>query len=389
MVKIVEVKTKKQQKIFVDFVCDLYKNEKNYVPSFRSDELANFDKNKNASYDECDIIFFLAYKEDKVVGRICGIIQKVYNNKVNEKRARFSRFDFINDIEVAKALLNAVEEWALSKGMVCVHGPMGFNDMDKEGMLVEGFEERNTIATLYNFPYYKEIIEKLGYEKEVGWVEYKIKMPKQVPERIDRLAKVIAKRYNLHECELKSTRKIIKKYSDKIFDLLNQAYEPLYGVVPINKKMKEQIVAQFKLLVNYKYMNIILNENDDVVGFGLTFPYIMEVLQKSRGKIISKYIFELLKTLKHPKVVELVFIAVSNEYRNKGVNALIMNRLIKNLINEGVKYAESNPELEGNCYVQNQWDQFEHVQHKKRAVFIKYLENATNEDKVVNKNEIR
>lgn len=390
MIDLIEVKTKKQQKLFVDFPNDLYKDNPYYVPYMTEDELNIFNPKKNANYDECDTVYYLAYEDGILVGRIAGIIQHTYNEKVDQRRARFSRFDCINNFDVAKALFKAVEKWASSKGMVCVHGPMGFNDEDRAGLLIEGFDKMATVATNYNFSYYKDFVNKLGYKKESDWIEYKIIIPKEKNEKVDRIANLVAQRYKLHTVEEKSTSKIIKKYASSIFNLLNETYAPLYGMVPINEKAQKALISQFKLICNSRYMSLVLDEKNELVGFGLTFPCIGSYLNKTRGRIVTPHIFNLLKLIKKPKSVELAFIAVKPEYRTKGVTSLIMNRIMNHFIEDKIEFAESNPELEGNIYVRNQWDHFEHYQTKVRRAYIKFLDGTDPKDYLPkNRTEIR
>ena len=374
MVEIVEVKTKKQQKAFVNFQMELYKGNKYFVPPILADEMAIFDRKKNANFEECDMCYYLAYKDGKLVGRIAGILQKASNKKDNHKYVRFSRLDFINDQEVAKALFDAVEKWAKEQGMEYVHGPLGFNDLEREGLLIEGFDQLSCFEENYTYDYYPKLIEACGYGKDIDWLEYRVKVPKQVDEKITRITQKIADKYGLKLVKAKSTNEILKKYKDQIFGLLNECYSPLYGVVPITPKMEEQLVSQFRLVVDKKFISMVTNDKDELIGFGLVFPSIAEAMQEAKGRIFSPKIFKLLKAIKHPKVVDTVFIAVKPEYRTKGVPAFIMNQIITNLIELGVEEAESLLQLETNVNIKNIFDNFEKVQHKRRRCYIKKLD---------------
>lgn len=373
MIEIKEVKTKKDIKTFVRFPHTLYKGNSNYVPFLNIDEVNKFDKNKNESYDDCDVKCYLAYKDGEVVGRIAGIIQRLYNQKVNEKRVRFSRFDCINDTKVSKALFSAVESWAKEMGMQLIHGPMGYNDLDREGLLIEGFEHMSTFEEQYNHEYYAELIEDYGFKKEVDWVEYRIFSPKEPNERIERVAEAVAKRYKLKVIRPKSIKKFVKEYKEQFFQTLDEAYSPLYGVVPFSDKMKDSLIDQFSLILNKDFIVAIVNEQNIMVGFGLVFPSLSEAVNKSQGKIFPFGIFRMLKQIKNPKSIDLGLIAIKPEYQNKGVNTLILSVLIKGMIEKNIEYAETNLMLEHNTRIQSQWEIFDYIQHKKRRSYVKEI----------------
>lgn len=374
MVEIVEVKTKKQKKAFVKFQLDLYKGNSYFCPPIVADELSLFDAKKNANYDECDMVYYLAYKNEKLVGRIAGIIQNTSNKKSNQKCVRFSRVDFINDEEVAAALINAVIDWGKSKGMEAIQGPLGFNDLDKEGLLIEGFNQLCSFAEGYNYDYYQKLIENQGFKKEVDWVEYKIDIPEKYDERLDRLSEKLCAKYNLKVVNLKSTKKVIAKYKDQIFKLVNECYDPLYETVPINKKMEEQLIQQFKLFINYKFIGLVTNEKDEIVGFGLVMPGVAKVMQATNGRIFNPKILKILKVLKHPESIDMLLIAVKPEYRTKGVASMVLNFITKNLVDLKVKNAESLLQLENNHNIQNLFSGFNRVNHKRRRCYIKYFD---------------
>lgn len=373
MIEVKEVKTKKDIKTFVRFPHTLYKGNVNYVPFLNIDEVNKFDKNKNESYDDCDVKCYLAYKDGKVVGRIAGIIQRLYNQKVNEKRVRFSRFDCINDTEVSNALFAAVEDWAKQMGMELIHGPMGYNDLDREGLLIEGFDYMSTFEEQYNHEYYADLIENYGFKKEVDWVEYRIFSPKEPNERIERVAEAVAKRYKLKVIRPKSIKSFIKEYKEQFFQTLDEAYSPLYGVVPFSDKMKDSLIDQFSLILNKDFIVAIVNEQNVMVGFGLVFPSLSEAVNKSQGKIFPFGIFRMLKQIKNPKSIDLGLIAIKPEYQNKGVNTLILSILIKGMIEKKIEYAETNLMLEHNTRIQSQWEIFDYIQHKKRRSYVKEI----------------
>lgn len=372
MIEIKEISSKKDIKTFVDFPSKMYKDCPYYSYPLRMDEFANFNPKKNCSYKDCDVVMFLAYKDGVVVGRIAGIIQKAYNEKVNGKFVRFTRFDSIDDQEVANALLKAVENWAKEKGMKTIHGPLGFSDLDFEGMIVEGFNERCTFEERYNYEYYVKLMENAGYEKDVDWLERKI-YPTDTSDRVARIADMVEKRYKLKFAKEKTKNKLIDKYKDGIFDLIDASYKDLYGVVPYTDEMRNQLLGQFKTFVDLKYMFIIVNETDEVVGFGVALPALNDALYKSKGRLTLPAIFRVLKALKHPKVVDFALLAVRPDYQTKGVNALAIKYLMDNMEKFGVKYCETNICLEENTKISQTWDYFKHDQHRRRRAWKKAI----------------
>lgn len=374
MIEIIEVKTKKEIREFVDFPTKLYKGVKQYVHPLRFDEINNFNPKKNASLEECDVQLFLAKQDGKIVGRIAGIIQRSYNKKVGQTRCRFSRFDAINDIEVAHALFGAVENWAKEQGMNIVHGPLGFNDLDREGMLIEGFDEIATFEEQYNFPYYKDLLEACGYEKETDWLEYKI-FPSPLDERTDRIADMVLKRYNLRVVQEKSKKKFLKKYGDQLFEVIDQAYAPLHGTVPLSESVRAQILEQFELILSLKFFIAIVDENDRVIAFGFALPSLAKAVNKSKGKMLPAGIFRMLHAIKKPQVVDLALVGIRPEYQGKGVNAIIMRFMANSIKKNHIQFCETNLNLEDNIKIQQQWKLFNHSQHKRRRCFIKKLDN--------------
>ena len=373
MIRIEQVKTKKQIKLFIDFPTKLYKGVKQYVHPLRMSEFELFNPKKNASFEDCDAEYFLCYKDDVLVGRIAGIIQKLYNEKVNEKRVRFTRFDAINDVEVAKVLFGAVENWAKENGMNIVHGPMGFNDMDREGMLIEGFDEIATFEEAYNFDYYKDLMVASGYQKEVDWVEYNITVPKQIDEKMNKLADIVQERYHLHLADKSNKRKFIKRYAPQIFKLIDEAYGPLYGVVPYTDKVRKQVISQFNLFISTDFISLVVDENDNIISFGFAIPSLSEVLNKYEGRLTLQSIPKILKAVKKPKYLDLALIAVKPGWNSRGVPALIMREMISNFIKHGIESCETNLNLEDNTNIQQLWKHFEHRQHKRRRSWIKNI----------------
>ena len=374
MIKIEEVKTKKQLKAFVDFPTKLYENCPQYVHPLRMDEISSFNPEKNVNFEDCEAICFLAYENDRVVGRIAAIIQKAYNKKVNEKRVRFSRFDSVNNQKVADALFQAAETWAKAKGMNIVHGPLGFNDLDREGLLIDGFDEIATFEEQYNYPYYQTLIENCGYVKEKDWLEYKIFVPKEPNERINRMSEAVLKRYNLKIADTSNKNKFIDHYKAQIFEVLDEAYCSLHGVVPFNDKMREQIISQFKMFINKDFIIVLVDENDRVVAFGFAIPSLSDAISKSKGRITPAALCRVLKAVKHPKIVDFALVGVRDEYQSRGLTAVIMKHIIDVMTKYKIEYAETNLNLEDNIKIQQTWKNFEHDQHKRRRCFIKHLD---------------
>lgn len=372
-IKIVKVETKKQQKLFVDFPTKLYDGNPYYVHPLRCDELNLFNRKKNASYDDCDAIYFLAYKNGVVVGRIAGIIQRLHNQKTGEKRVRFSRFDAIDDQNVANLLFQAVENWAKQNGMNKICGPLGFNDLDREGLLIEGFDQLSTFEEQYNYEYYPKLIENAGFNKETDWFEYRLFPPKEENERIERLYQVVLKRYKLHIGTAKNKKEYIKKYKKQIFETLDEAYGDLYGTVPFNEKMQEQIISQFNLFIKLNYIITLLDENERVVAFGFAIPSISEAVQKSKGRLTPCGIIRLLREVNHTKRLDLGLIAVRKDYQNKGITAIVLHYVFKLIRDENLEYCETNLMLEDNLKIQQTWKNFDHIQHKRRRSYIKDL----------------
>lgn len=372
MISIVEVATKKQQKQFIEFPLKLYKDNPYFVPPLYGDE-KNMFKPDFTYHDSCDIVNFLAFDGDTVVGRIQGIIQKDANRKNNERRVRFSRFDSVDRQEVADALFKAVEDWAKKKGMDTACGPLGFSDLEREGLLIEGFDQLSTFEEQYNAAYYQRLIENCGYAKEVDWTESKIYAPDEDDGTMQKMADFIMKRYNLHFGAAKNVNDFIDKYADDLFRLIDMGYEHLYGTVPFTQGMKDQIITSFKLIVDLKHVAIILDENDRAVCMGVCFPSIGKAVQKSGGRLTPAALIKLLRAIKHPKVIDFGLIAVDPVYMNRGVSAAISAEVLKMLREPGIEYAETNLNLEDNFAIQNQWKRFKEIKHKRRRAFVKSL----------------
>ncbi len=369
-IQLKEVVTRKDLNTFVRFPLSLYHNHPCYVPTLIMDDLNTLRQDKNPAFDHCEVMYWLAYKDGQVVGRIAAILNHLHIEKWKQPYVRFGWVDFIDDPEVSAALFGAVEKWAAEKGMSSVHGPLGFTDMDREGMLVEGFDELGTLATIYNYPYYPEHLERLGYSKDIDWMEFEVKVPTGPIERIAKLAELVERRYKLKIADIRNKKELLN-YVNELFDLLDAAYMPLYGVVPLTRKQVEAYVKQYFGFIEPDFVPIVLDENGRMVAFGISMPSLSRALQKSRGELFPFGFIHFLRALKWNDHGDLYLVAVRPEYQGLGVNALLMNRMIEVLNRFGIHTVESNPELETNLLVQGQWKYFEARQHKRRRVYIK------------------
>lgn len=374
MITVKAVKTKKEQKEFLDFPLKLYKNNPYYVPPLYCDEKKIF-RNDYVYLDQAEAVYFNAYDDTgKIVGRISGILQRASNEKNNEKRVRFTRFDAVDDQRVADALFDAVEKWAKSKGMDTVCGPLGFSDLEREGLLIEGFNYLATFEEQYNYDYYQRLIENCGYAKEVDWVGFQLRAPKEQNDRLERLSGLMMKKYNLHIGPAKNTKDFIKRYSDGFFEIIDSTYVDIYGTVPFTDGMKKMMIDNFKLIVNVKNVMVILDENDRIVCFGIFFPSIAKAVQKSGGHLTVPTLFRLLKAIKQPKVFDLGLIGVLPEYARKGISSLLIAKVIKSMREQNIEHAETNLNLETNSNIINQWKSFDTTQHKRHRCFIKKID---------------
>ena len=373
-VRIIKVETGAQRKAFVRFPLKLYKNNPYFVPPLYGDEMAQF-KKKHAYSDTCQTVFFLAMQGKKVVGRIQGILQRQSNELRGEKRVRFTRFDAVNDLRVAKALFAAVENWAKEQGMDTVCGPLGYSDLEREGMLIEGFDQLSTFEEQYNYDYYPALLEACGYGKEIDWFEFRLRAPKTPNPMLGRVAQRALELSKLHvvDSSKMSKKQYIDTYKDSFFECLDECYRHLYGTVPFTENMKKQMIDQFILILNKEYLVIICDENERVVSFALCIPGIGKALQKSGGRLTLPAVCKVLHSSQHPETLDLGLIGIRTEYQNAGINAVMLKQLIEMLASGKVEYAETNLNLETNTQVMAQWKYFDATQHKRRRSYIKEL----------------
>ena len=374
-IQIKTVTTRKDLKTFVRYANRLYKGNKYYVPSMPFDDMNTLDKEKNGAFDFCKAEYYLAYKDGEVVGRVAAIVNYKANEAWNVDQVRFGWFDFIDDLEVSKALLDAVVAFGKAHGMTQIVGPLGFTDFDPEGMLVEGFDRVSTMALIYNHPYYPEHMKKHGYVKETGWLEYRITIPDELPEKHIKIAEIVKERYNLKIVK-KTKRQIRKeKYGHKLFRLINETYCVLYGYSLLSEKQIDQYVDVYLGLVDMEMLTFIEDSEGELIGAGITIPSMAEALQKCNGEIFPFGWYHLLKSMYwgKPDTLDMLLIGVKPEWQNKGVNSLLFVDLFQRYKKMGFKYAETNANLETNAKVQAMWTPFEREQHKTRWVFGKEI----------------
>ena len=375
-VTIKTVTTRRELKSFVRFANRLYKGNRYYVPSIPLDDMNTLSKNRNAAFEFCEAELYLAYKDGKLAGRVAAILNHKANEAWNVQQIRFGWFDFIDDIEVSSALLDAVIAFGKVRGMKQIVGPLGFTDFDPEGMLVDGFDRLSTMALIYNHPYYPEHMKKLGYYKETGWVEYRITLPEnELPEKHVMYADVIRERFNLTVRKLTKSQIRKENYGKKVFDLVNKTYCVLYGYSLLSEKQIDQYVNLYLALADPRMFSFVENDKGELIAFSITIPSLSEALQKCRGEIFPFGWWHLLKamTWKRSDTLDMLLIGVRPDYQSRGINAIMFCELFKAYKEMGFKYAETNANLETNAKVQAMWTPFEKEQHKKRWVFGKEI----------------
>lgn len=366
--------TKANLKAYVKYGIDLYRGNDYFVPPLIVDEINTLSPKNNPAFEHCEAQCFMAYRDGKPVGRITALINNLVNAKEGSRAMRFGWVDFIDDNEVVDALFKAAEEWGRQRGCSSIIGPMGFSDLDHEGMLIDGFEEMGTMATIYNYPYYPEHMERMGYAKDVDWVEYRMKVPDAIPDKYMRIADIVRRKFKLRTIKFTSRKKIKEQYGLALFELINEAYADLYGYSPLSRRQIDYYIDEYLNILRLEDVSVVVDENDKLVAVGISMPSLSQALRRSGGKFMPFGWYHLLRAIKgHTDVVDLLLVAVKPEYQSKGVNALIFCDLIPAYIANGYKYAESNLELEGNESVQKQWEYFERRQHRRRRAWKKSL----------------
>jgi len=367
-----EARTVGELRKFVNFPFSIYQGDPRWVPALRSDDLNIFRRDRNPAFEFCKARYWLAYRGGKIVGRVAGIINQRHIDKWGQRYARFGWIDFADDPEVAAALLKTVEDWARAEGLEVVHGPLGFTDLDREGMLVEGFSELGTLATFYNYPYYPKYLEQAGYKKDTDWVEFEIQIPEKLDEKIERLADTLLRRYNLRLLNFQRKRDMLR-YAPAVFDLLDETYSHLYGVTPLTRRQVDAYIKQYFGFISPDFVPVVVDAEDNLIAFGITLPSLSYALQKAKGRLFPFGFIHLLRALKKNDKGDLYLVAIRQDYQGRGVNAIMIKRIVEVFNRFGIRSVESNPELEDNLRVQAMWKNFEHRQHKRRRVFIKHL----------------
>lgn len=370
-IEIKKVSCKKELRDFIRFNYELYKDNEYAVPELYPDMVETLSKEKNPAFEFCEADYFIAYKDGKIAGRIAAIINSRANEKWKTDSVRFGWIDFIEDFEVARKLIETVEQWGKERGMTEIVGPLGFTDFDYEGMLTEGYDQLGTMAAIYNYQYYPEFLQRMGFVEDTEWVEFKIYVPDAIPEKHQRITEIVRKKFNLQIKKYKSGKKIAKEYGQEIFQLLNESYKDLYGFSELSPRQIDLYIKNYLPVVDLDMVTLITQEDGTLIGVGISMPSMSRALQKAKGKMFPFGWFHLLKALfiSKPKVIDLLLVAIKPEFQGKGVNALLFSDLIPVYQRKGVVYAESNPELVMNNKVQSQWSYFDCEQHKRRKTF--------------------
>lgn len=373
--EIKEVKTQRELKQFIRFYEDLYKDCEHFCPRLMSDEIMTLNPATNPASEVCEQVLYLAYEGEKIVGRICGIINHAANEHWGTKTVRFGWFDFIDDEQVSFALLDAVVAWGKSKGCTGLNGPVGFTDWDYEGLLIEGFEYLAPVASLYNYPYYQKHLENYGMAKENDWIEFQIYPPYDIPERMRRLAEVVAERSKVRIDPVKSSKELAEKYGLEFMDVLDSAYQKLYNYQPMTKRQKEYYRDHYFPLVNFDFISIVVNDKNEIVGVGVGMPDISKAMKKCKGRLFPFGWFHLLRALRAKKIeaFDLLLIAVRPDYQGKGVNSLIFMKQLANFTKYGIQRVETTSMMETNNLVQDNFKYFNYKQHKRRRAYIKSI----------------
>lgn len=369
-----QINSKEDIKSFVRFGIDLYKGNEYFVPPLIFDEIATLNPSKNPAFEHCEVASFLAYRDNQIVGRILVMVNHKANVEWNQKYARFGFVDFIDDKEVVDKLFKAAEDWARIRGMEKIHGPLGFSDMDYEGMLIEGFDRISTLSTIYNYPYYPKHLERMGYVKAVDWVEFLIKVPDELSERYVRAGEIIKKRSGVEILNPRNKDEVMS-YATEIFQLINLAYKDLYGYVALTDKQIEYYADIYLPMIRLDFLALVVRREDKkLVGVGIGLPSLAKALQKSKGRVLPTGWMHLYKALKGSNdILDLLLVAIHPDYQGKGLNSLMFNKFISAANKMGITHTESNPEMETNSKVHSLWKDMDAEQHKRRRVYIKEL----------------
>lgn len=370
-----EITTRKELKQFIEFTNTLYRECEYYCPPLFFDEMNCFDKEKNPALEVCDYKLWMAYRDGKAVGRIAGVVNYKANEKWGYKNARFGWFDFIDDLEVSKALLDKVAEWGKEKGMTAINGPVGFTDFDHQGLLLEGYEYLAPMASLYNFPYYVKHFDAYGLTKDADWIEIQVYPPTCCPERLNRIAEIVKERSKVRVDKVKNARELVRKYGIEYMDVIDIAYQKLYNFQPMTIKQKNYYKDMYFPILNFDFVTLVVNDKDEVVGVGVGMPDISEPLRKCGGHLFPFGWYHVLKALKAKEMdaFNFLLIAVRPDYQDKGINSLFFQDQIPYINKYKIKRLETTAILETNTKNIANFTQFDHKMHKRRRAYIKQI----------------
>ncbi len=371
-VKLKKVTTNREIGAFIDFQFRLYTNNPYWCPPLRMDERKTLRRDKNPAFTHCEAEYWIAYRGRKPVGRIAGLINHKANERWNRKLVRFGWIDFIDDPEVSNALINIVSEWGRSKGMTGIHGPLGFSDMDNEGMLIDGFDQLAIMTSIYNYPYYKTHIEQMGFVKAADWVQYEFDIV-PIPEKFTRMMPLVEKRYNVKALRAKKAKELLP-YAPKMFRLLNHAFHDLYGFVALTEEQMEAYTKQYFGFIRPEFVSFVVDKEDEVVGFGISLPNLTYALQKSSGRLFPFGWYHLMKAMKKNKIIDMYLLGVHPDYQGKGVAALFYFEMHQAYIKNGIQKAISSPQLEENTTALSIWKSFPGKKNVRRRVWLKHFD---------------
>ncbi|MFZ4521166.1 MAG: GNAT family N-acetyltransferase [Bacteroidales bacterium] len=364
------VTSRKDLKKFILFPFELYKGNKFWVPPLTFDELNTLRKDKNPAFEYCEAEYWMAYRDGKPVGRIAGIINRKESERWNTCLARFGWIDFIDDQDVSRALVNAVDKWGKSKGMTGLHGPLGFTDMDPEGMLLEGFDQISSLSAIYNYAYYNDHMERLGFSKATDWVQFEIKVPEVIPDKVERMTRIVLQKYDLRLLQPKKAKEI-RPYAQKMFTMYNDAFHDLYGFTALTQAQMDYYTKQYFGFIRPEFVSMVIDTNDEVVGFGITMPSLSLALQKANGNLFPFGLIHLLRAMRKNDTIHMYLIGVRPDYQGKGVLALIYHELTKAYIAAGIRIARTHPQLEENFRAISIWKNYDGRVNIRRRCWIK------------------
>jgi len=371
-IEIKKVSSRRDLKKFIGFPYKHFAGNKFWCPPLRFDEMNTLRSDKNPAFDFCESGYWLAFRDGKIVGRIAGIINYKSNERWNEKLVRFGWIDFIDDLAVSSLLLDTVTAWGKEKGLTGIHGPLGFSDMDNEGMLIQGFDELATLASIYNYPYYPKHMEKLGFQRVADWVQYEFSIPPEIPDKVERMTQLVMEKYKLRVLKVKKAKEFLP-YARKMFTTLNQAFDELYGYTPLTDKQMEVYTKQYFGFIRPEFVSFVIDQHDDVVGFGISMPSLTKALQKCNGKLFPFGFLYILMALRKNDTIDMYLNGVRPDYQAKGVNALYYNAMHKAYLEKHINKAITNPQLEDNAKALTIWKNFNGRQHLKRRCWIKHF----------------